>query len=616
METFGLPPRPSANGMLSARFRETPMKDFLKTFFACLIALGIFVAGAFVVLLGFVALAGAAKPSVPSKAVLVMDLDMNLLDHTNKAGPSEILQSALQGEKTRVVALATAVAAVDKAAEDERIVGLFLIGNITPVGYGSGPAALRELRAAILRFKAKKPVLAYNVDWGKHDYYLASAASTLVVNPAGHLEVSGLVSEPVFFADAFQKYGIEVQVTRVGRYKSAVEPFILNRMSDPSREQMQKLLDDLWAEWKANVGVDRKQPPEAIQAVADEKGILEPEEALAAGLVDRVAAFDEILEELKTLAGTDDKEKTFRQISLDTYADLEVRSKEGKNRIAVVYAEGEIVNGEGRPSQTGGDRISRELRKLRLDEDVKAVVLRVNSPGGSASASDLIQREVIVTRKVKPVVISMGSYAASGGYWISTYGDRIFAQPTTITGSIGVFGMLPNVQKLANTHGITFDSVQTAKMANPATLARPKTEAELARIQHMVDRIYEQFLSKVAEGRKLPRERVHEIAQGRVWSGEEARKLGLVDEVGGLQDAVKFAAEQAGVGNDYWMDLPDAPKPLLQQLMESMDDKPKPKAHSAVAPLWSDMQRQLEALRSLDDPAGIYARMPLEVTVH
>jgi protease-4 len=209
----------------------------------------------------------------------------------------------------------------------------------------------------------------------------------------------------------------------------------------------------------------------------------------------------------------------------------------------------------------------------------------------------------------------MGSYAASGGYWISAYGDRIFAQPTTITGSIGVFGMLPNVQKLANTHGITFDSVQTAKMANPATLARPKTEAELARIQHLVDRIYEQFLTKVAEGRQLPRERVHEIGQGRVWSGEEALKLGLVDELGGLQEAARFAAEKAGVGSDYRMDLPEAPKPFLQQLMESLDETPKPKAHSAVEPLWSDMQRQLEALHSLDDPTGIYARMPLEVTV-
>ncbi|MBN1205475.1 MAG: signal peptide peptidase SppA [Myxococcaceae bacterium] len=591
------------------------MKDFLKMLLACLLAVALFTAGAFVLLLGLVALAGPDSPRVPSKAVLVLDLDMNLLDHTNEAGPSEVLQSAIRGEETRVVALATAVAALDRAAEDERIVGLFLIGNLTPAGYGSGPAALRELRAAIQRFKEKKPVLAYNLDWGKHDYYLASVASTLVVNPAGLVEVAGLAAEPVFFGDALQKYGIQVQVTRVGKYKSAVEPFTLNRMSDPNREQLQKLLDDLWTERKVAVGGDRKQPPEAVQAVADEKGFLLSDEAKAAGLVDRIAAFDEILEELKALAGTDEQEKTFNQISLDTYAELEVRPKGGKHRVGVVYAEGEIVNGEGRPEQAGGDRVSRELRKLRQDPDVKAVVLRVNSPGGSAGASDLIQREVIITRKVKPVVISMGSYAASGGYWISAYGDRIFAQPTTITGSIGVFGLLPNVQELANDHGITFDSVQTAKMANPATLARPKTEEELARIQHLVDRVYEQFLDKVAEGRQLPREKVHEIGQGRVWSGEEARKLGLVDELGGLQEAARFAAERAGVGSDYRMDLPEAPKPFLEQLMESLETKPKRKAHSAVDRLWSDVQRQLEILRSLNDPAGVYARMPFEVMV-
>jgi protease-4 len=592
------------------------MKDFLKTLVACLMAVALFTGGGFVLLLGLVALASPASPIVPPKAVLVLDLDMNLLDRSNEEGPSEVLQSALQGEDTRVVALATVVAALDRAAEDERIVGLFMTGNTTPVGYGSGPAALRELRAALLRFKEKKPVLAYNLDWGKHDYYLASLASTLVINPAGVLEVTGLASEPVFFADALQKYGIQVEVTRVGKYKSAVEPFLLNRMSDPSREQMQKLLEDLWSEMKTALGSDRKQTPEAVQAVADEKGILLSDEALAAGLVDRVAPYDEVLEELKKLAGTDEQEKTFNQIDLDTYSKLEVRPKDGKHRIGVVYAEGEIVNGEGRPEQAGGDRVSRELRELRQDPDVKAVILRVNSPGGSAGASDLIQREVIATRKVKPVVISMGSYAASGGYWISAYGDRIFAQPNTITGSIGVFGMLPNVQKLANEHGITFDSVQTARMANPSTLARPKTEAELARIQHLVDRVYEEFLNKVAEGRQMPREKVHEIGQGRVWSGEEARKLGLVDELGGLQEAVRFAAEKAGVGSDYHMELPAAPKPFFEQLMETMEGAPKRKARASVVDrLWSDVQWQLEVLRSLNDPAGVYARMPFEVTV-
>lgn len=595
----------------------TCMKDFLKTLFACLVALGLFAGGLFVLFLGIAAVAGSSAPSVPSKAVLVMDLDMTLRDRGSDPAMADALRSALQGEQSRTLALATAVAALDRATEDERIVGLFLTGNLTPVGYSSGPAALRELRAALQRFKARKPVLAYNLEWTEPDYYLASVASPLSVNPAGHVEVNGLGAEPMFFGDALQKYGIQVEVTRVGKYKSAVEPFLLNKMSDSNREQLQKLLDDMWSEWKATVGADRKQSPEALQALADEKGILLAEEAQAAGLVDRVAAFDEVLAELEALAGTHGREKTFNQIDLGTYSKLEVKpGSHGKNRIGVVYAEGVIVNGEGGPDQAGGDRVSRELRKLRKDPDVKAVVLRVNSPGGSAGASDLIQREVLLTQKVKPVVISMGSYAASGGYWISAYGDRIFAEPTTITGSIGVFGLLPNVQKLANEHGITWDSVQTAKLASLGTLTRPKTEAELARIQGLVDHVYEQFLNKVSEGRKLQREKVHEIGQGRVWSGAEASKLGLVDELGGLQDAARFAAEKAGLGSDYQLDLPAGPKSFAEQLMESLSEETKPRADAAVDRLWGEVQQQVELLRSLDDPTGVYARMPVEVTIH
>ncbi|WNG19413.1 signal peptide peptidase SppA [Cystobacter fuscus] len=593
------------------------MKDFFKTLFACLVALGVFVVGVVFLFVGFVAVVGgSSEPPVPPKAVLVVDLDMNLLDHASAPGLSDSLQTALQGEKSRTLALATAVAAVDRAAADERIVGLYITSNLTPAGYGSGPAALREFRGALQRFKAKKPVLAYNVNWAKRDYYLASVASPLMVNPAGEVEMNGLASETTFFGDALQKFGVQVQVTRVGKYKSAVEPFLLNRMSDPSREQMQVLLDDLWTEWKTTVAPDRKLTPEALQALADDKGMLLPDEAQAAGLVDRVASFDEVLEELKKLSGTDSENKSFNQIDLAAYAGTEVHPGKGKNRIAVVYAEGEIVNGEGRSDQVGGDRLSRELRKLRQDPDVKAVVLRVNSPGGSASASDLIQREVILTQKTKPLVVSMGTYAASGGYWISTYADRIFAAPNTLTGSIGVFGLLPNFQKLANDLGVTFDGVQTARMATLGTVTRPQGEAELARIQALTDRVYEQFLDKVSEGRKLDREKLKEIAQGRVWSGVQAQKLGLVDEFGTLEDAARFAAEKAGVGKDYRMDMPKGRKSFAEQLAESLNEEARPKARSAVDVLMADVQRQVEVLRSLNDPAGVYARMPFEVSIH
>jgi protease-4 len=588
------------------------MKDFFKTFFAALLALIVAGGAAFVLFFGILAAIGSSnKPTVPSKAVLVFDMDTSLTDGQHDPEPGEALSLALSSGGGRSQSLPAAIDAIDRAASDDRIAGLFLTGNLQ----AAGPAQLKELREAIQRFKAKKPVIAYDLGWGKREYYLAAGASTVYVNPFGSVEVNGFASEPMFFGEAFKKYGVEVQVTRVGKYKSAVEPFILDKMSDPNREQVQKLLDDLWGDWKGSVAKDRKTTPEALQTLADDKGVLEAQEAKQAGLVDKIAPYDEVLDALKALVGKKPKDRDFPQIALSTYAEIPGAEKRGHNRIAVLVAEGEIVDGEGKANQIGGDSLSRELRRLRLDDKVKAVVLRVNSPGGSAAASELIQREVILTRKVKPVVVSMGHLAASGGYWISTYGDRIFAEPGTITGSIGVFGMLPNVKQLANDHGITWDSVQTAKLANPMTLTRPKTDFELARIQGIVDHIYDQFISKVADSRKMKKEAVQEIAQGRVWSGQEALKLGLVDEIGGLDAAVKYAAKKANVGDDYYVagpeEEPDAFKQLVRNLIQG-----KPRKLAKVGPvdvLVGDLKRQVELLSSLNDPQGVYARLPFDL---
>ncbi|HJW08877.1 MAG TPA: signal peptide peptidase SppA, partial [Holophagaceae bacterium] len=423
-----------------------------------------------------------------------------------------------------------------------------------------------------------------------------------------------LAAEPMFFGEAFKKYGVEVQVTRVGKYKSAVEPYILDRMSDENREQTKKLLGDIWGEWKDSVAADRHRSAEELQAIADTKGILGGDEALKEGLVDALKPYDEVLDELKQLSGSGKKDKDIPQMDLSIYAGLDGGGPRGSNRIAVVYAEGEIVDGEGRDGQIGGDALGRNLRRLRMDDKVKAVVLRVNSPGGSASASEVIQREVILTKKVKPVVVSMGTVAASGGYWISTYGDRIFAEPNTITGSIGVFGLLPNVQKLANEHGVTFDRVETAKLANPFSLVRSKSPEELARIQVQVDRIYDQFLMKVSESRHKAKDAVHEIAQGRVWSGSEALRLGLVDELGGLQDAIRDAAKRAKIEHDYRL-MEEGPKRSpLQKLLESMNAQPhRLTKQGPVDQLLGEAQRQMQILESLNDPQGIYLRMPMDV---
>jgi protease-4 len=588
------------------------MKDFFKSFFATLLAL--MVAGGLVLLLGVGLLAiigSSGKPTVPGKAVLVFDLGTSLTDGERETEPGEAISEALGGGGSHSQALPAVIEALDRAAADSRITALFITGNLQ----GGGPAQLRELREAIQRFKARKPVLAYNLGWTKRDFYLAAGATSVFINPFGEIEVNGLASEPMFFGEAFKKYGVEVQVTRVGKYKSAVEPFVLDRMSEPNREQIQKLLEDIWGEWKETVARDRKKSPADLQAIADEKGLLEAEDARKLGLVDRVAPYDEVLDELKKLAGKQSKDKDFSQIALATYAGIPGDSKSGKTRIAVVVAEGDIVDGEGKASQVGGERVSRELRRLRLDERVKAVVLRVNSPGGSAAASELIQREVVLTKKVKPLIVSMGHLAASGGYWISTYGDRIFAEPTTITGSIGVFGLLPNVKKLANDHGITWDSVQTAKLANPMTLTRPKNDLELNRIQGLVDFIYDQFITKVADSRKLKREAVQEIAQGRVWSGQEALKLGLVDELGGLGTAVAYAAKLAKSEGDFYIIGPEHEPDTFKELLKSLGQgKPRKLAKPGpVDALAESFKAQFDRLSALNDPHGVYARMPFEI---
>lgn len=591
------------------------MKEFFKSFLASLTALVIFAGLSFSLLLGLMAAMGPSTPKVPKKAILVLDLDQAIPDSAQDVPPNEAIQQALRGGGVEGTPLPVLTNALERAATDPNIAALYLTGNVQSAGYASGPAALRELREAIQYFKAKsgKPVIAYNQGYSKKDLYLMAGATTVYLHPVGGLDVTGLASEPMFMAGAFKKYGIDIQVTRVGKYKSAVEPYLLEKMSDANREQVNKYLGDIWTDWKEVVAADRKKKAEDIQKLADEKGELLSPEALQAGLVDKLANPDEVLDELKKLSGKTEKDREFPQITLETYAKIPNESK-AKNRIAIVYAEGEIVDGEGAGNQVGGDRISRELRRLRLDKDVKAIVMRVNSPGGSAAASELIQREVILTKAVKPMVVSMGFVAASGGYWISTYADRIFAEPNTITGSIGVFGMFPNVKKLANDHGINWDGVQMAKFAAPS-LARPRTPEELARLQVLVDDIYDQFLKKVSEGRKMKREAVHEVAQGRVWSGKEGQKLGLVDEMGGLKDAIKHAAKMAKIENDYKVDAPEGGKSPIEKLMKMLGGGEKRKVTRVQGPaeqLKAELEGTFNALQALNDPRGVYARMPFD----
>lgn len=599
------------------------MKHFFASLLGTLTAFLLLALGAVVVtvgVLGMVAMMGDRTVAVENRSYLVFDLSVNVTDAPPQFDSSALTQALTGGGEPSTLQLRAATAAIERAATDHRIEGILLVGEMTPSGYGSGFAALKELRDALMRFRASgKPVVAYLENATTLEFYLASAADEIMLDPYGMIAMPGLASEPMFYAGALDKFGIGVQVTRVGKYKSAVEPFIRQDLSPENREQYTQLLGDIWTDLLADIAAGRGLTPEAIQALVDKEGIVRPQIALDAKWVTRIAYRDEVLSELKARTGVDEGDDYFTQVDLETYARLpEGRTGVGNRsgRIAVVYAEGEIVDGEGNIGEVGGTRFARELRHLRQDDEVDAIVVRVNSPGGSATASEHIQREIRLAREEKPVVISMGSYAASGGYWISAYGDRIFAEPGTITGSIGVFGVQFDVKELANeTLGLTFDSVKTGRYADLFTITRPKTGDELAVIQSMVDWIYDEFITKVADARSLDREVVQEIAQGRVWSGVQAKELGLVDEIGGLDAALAHAATTAGLGADYRLVEFPREKPLAEALVEMIDGI-RPATRSGVAERWlTRLQEPLTSLDKFNDPRGVYARLPVDLRI-
>ncbi|MDZ8052636.1 MAG: signal peptide peptidase SppA [Aulosira sp. ZfuVER01] len=610
------------------------MRNFLQQTFASLVGslLGLIIfsgigATGLLLLLFAAATSKDTGPEVKDKSVVVFDLSMNITDGEPKS--AEFFQKALSGVDDNRMSLRSVLDTLEKARRDPRIVGIYLDATRTSSTNSAGYASMKEIRQALEKFRAeKKKIVAYGKDWDERQYYLSSVADTVVLNPLGMMEVNGLSSQPMFLAGALQKYGIGVQVVRVGKFKGAVEPFILTKLSPENREQTQKLLDDVWGEWRTSVGASRKLGADKLQAIADNQAVLEAPEAKSRGLVDRVAYVDEVVTDLKKLTASDKDDKTFRQISLSNYAQVTGKSldveRTSRNKIAVVYAEGEIVDGKGDDGEIGGDRFAKIFNKLRQDNNVKAVILRVNSPGGSATAAEVMQREVRLTRAVKPVVVSMGDVAASGGYWIASDSNRIFAEPNTITGSIGVFGLLFNGQKLANDNGITWDSVKTGRYADSQTVSRPKSPQELAIYQRSVNRIYNMFLNKVSQGRKLPESKVAEIAQGRVWSGTAAKEIGLVDEIGGLSTAIEYAAKQAKLGKDWQI----KEYPQNSSFEERFFGKATEEARSTLGikgteikpsnPLTAEfqkLQQELAILQKMNDPQGVYARLPFNLKI-
>jgi protease-4 len=653
------------------------MKQFFTTVAANLVTVALLVLVGLVLIVGVIASAvgGSTGPAVPQDAILVVDLDQSLADRPAERAPRNALDRALADPGGSRLSLRGAVVALEAAATDDRVRGVLLRGSVRSDGLSSGYAGLAEFREAIRAVVAAgKPVHAYLVDPTVRDYYVMSAASSLTLDPFGTFAFGGLSASQVHFSGFLEKYGIGVQVSRVGRFKAAIEPFTRPDMSPENRAQTQRYLQATWSSIKAAIAASRGLDTLRLQQLADSVALFLPAEAQRFGLVDRVAHFDVLLDDLRALTGAprlamaadsaagdaatgaasagDSASRgpgsigallpaAMPQVMLRDYARVAVSRAEdvtARRRLAIVYAQGSIVAGEGGVDEVGGRSLARELRRLREDPAVDAVVLRINSPGGSVVASEEIQRELVLLDRTKPVVASMGTLAASGGYWIATAARRIFAQPNTLTGSIGVFAIFPNLQGIANRNGITIDTVTTGRYADIYSLARPRTDAELALVQRSIDAVYDAFLERVARARSLPLDSVRNIAEGRVWAGTDALALGLVDELGDLDAAIAHAASLAGLeaGGYALLEVPKV-KDAGEVLTELFEDTPPPVAGEAgwrrvaialgvreatpaplaplpgrgpVADAVRGLARELGALLRLDDPRGLYARLP------
>ena len=593
------------------------MKQFLKQTFASVIGtvLGLsifFSVGAGSILILAVILASQQETSVKEKSILVFNLSTLVKDSRSSRSISQVLTSE---EKPNMM-LRNLIEAIEEAGKDKNIKAIFLDGRNT--SNSNGYANLTEIRTALESFKAKgKKIIAYANDWSEKNYYLASVADQIILNPMGTVEIKGLASQPTFFATALQKYGVGVQVVRVGSYKSAVEPYIRSNLSPENRQQLEKLLGDVWQNFLAKVGKSRAIEVKHLQEVTDTVGTVGAEQAKSEKLVDTVGYYDQAISVLKTVSGTNNE--SFSPVSIDNYLEINANTskKEKSNKIAILYAEGTITDGQGGLEEIGGDRFAKEIRNIREDDDIKAVVLRINSPGGSATASEIILREVQLLKAKKPVIISMGNVAASGGYWVATGGQYIFAQDNTITGSIGVFGLLLNFQKLANNNGITWDTVKTGQLADLGTNTRPKTAQELNIYQQQVNRIYGLFIEKVSKSRHLTPEKVNEIAQGRVWSGEDAKKIGLVDQIGGLRSAIQYTAQTAKLGDNWQVEEYPAERNwknvLLERVAKTQATTQETSSKDPVTKRWETIKEEWHFITTLNDPKSVYLIFPYDL---
>lgn len=507
---------------------------------------------------------------------------------------------------------------INEAKNDDRISGIFL--NVSEIS--AGMATVDEIRNALIDFKTSgKWILSYAEVYSQKAFYLSSVADERYVYPEGFIDLSGLNASSVFFKGALEKLDIEAQIIRGSnnKFKSAVEPFFLDEMSQANRVQTEKWLGSIWSNIKTGFTASLQKTDEEIQAMADEYMIQEAKDAVELGLITDLKHYDEILDILKEKTETD-PDKDLNSVTLRKYIKASKPNSSSafdykKSKVAVIYASGEIQSGGGKDDVIGSETIAKAIRQARRDSSIKAIVLRVNSPGGSALASDVIWRETTLARETKPFIVSMGDVAASGGYYISAAADKIYAMPNTITGSIGVFGMMPNMKGFFNKKlGITFDNVKTAKYADMGDMSRPLTDAEYAMIQKSVDHVYDTFLSRVSEGRNMSTHIIDSIGQGRVWSGTDAIQLGLVDQLGGLNDAIAEAVRLADLEDYAIKELPDRKDPI-EKFFEDFGVRLNQSILNYTMGNDKELLKYFEEIKSLKEMEGIQARMPYIIEV-
>ena len=564
-----------------------------------------------IIIIGAIAGSGDETVSVKKNSVIELDLSKVSLDYAGKTNYKDF--NYFEAHHDGVTDILNAIEA---AKTDDKIKGISILNNQSQLGLAQSKAVRDKLEEFK---KSGKFVYAYANYYTQGEYYLNSVADQLYLNPMGEVDFKGLSSEIIYMKDLQEKSGVKMEVIRHGKYKSAVEPFLAQEMSPENREQMTVLLNSVWNTIVADISKSRKLSVAQLNAIANTLGARTPELALANKLVDKVAYEDEYHDMIRAKLKVDKKEK-YDIVSITDYAKKAASTVEDYSKndiIAVIYAQGEIAGGEGDVNVIGEGSIKRSLQEARDDKDVKAIVLRVNSPGGSALTSELIWREIEITKKVKPVVVSMGNYAASGGYYIAANADRIFAEPNTITGSIGVFGMLPNMNQLGKNIGINAEQVKTHENASGYSVFEPIDENFKGFVLESIEKTYATFLKRVADGRKMTTEQVDAIAQGRVWTGIDAHKLGLVDEIGGLDAAIKYAAKLGKTSSYRTENYPEYEK-NFEDLLANFTGIAmfKTKEQLLKEQLGEEGFQMLEQIKRVKSRKGIQAIMPYEIVIN